>query len=274
MKNEDIKKAFQRLTPSDETKEKMFNAILEKASAEPVRTPWFIRFRPQISAVGALAACGVLFTFAALNPHIIGNKNHFVETKPIEESTAVAVIPEENSEEAYAVTTCTSIASKASAKATEHEKKTTSTEVKTSLYAAAVTTAAYKETTVLSSAATSASSVLKTTLQTETTEEVPPAETETKPVATTSVSTSRQNLYGDMYDYSLVSWAGKSYTTDYEEISYSKLVKNLGSGAAFSETSDGAYTILIYEIEGISPEEGFAVHYMGETSFYYFYCVE
>lgn len=270
MKNEDIKKAFQRLTPSDETKEKMFNAILEKASAEPVRTPWFIRFRPQISAVGALAACGVLFTFAALNPHIIGGKDNFVETSPIAENAAVTAFTEENSEE----NADDSHAAITSAKTTEHEKTTTSTEVKTSLYAAAVTTAAYKETTVLSSVVTSASSVLKTTLQTETTEEVPPAETETKPVATTSVSTSRQNLYGDMYDYSLVSWAGRRYTTDYEEISYSSLVKNLGSGAAFSETSDGAYTILIYEIEGISPEEGFAVHYMGETSFYYFYCVE
>lgn len=264
MKNEDIKKAFECLTPSDETKEKMFDAILEKASAEPVKTPWFIRFRPQIGAVGALAACGVLFTFAALNPHIIGGKDNFVETKPIEENAAVTAFTEENTKETIVT----------SAKTTECEKTTTSTEVKTSLYAAAVTTAAYKETTVLSSAATSAPAVLKTTLQTETTEEVPPAETETKPANTTSVSTSRQNLYGDMYDYSLVSWAGRSYTTDYEEISYSSLVKNLGSGAAFSETSDGAYTILIYEIEGISPEEGFAVHYMGETRFYYFYCVE
>ncbi|MGN0631339.1 MAG: hypothetical protein ACI4JN_08450 [Ruminococcus sp.] len=264
MKNEDIKKAFECLTPSEEAKDRMFEAILEKSSEESLKTPWFIRFRPVISTAGALAACGVLFTFAALNPHITGGKNDFVETKPAMESPAVTVISDENVTTS-AVTSVTAKSSETSAKTTNSDKMTTWDEVKTSAQAAEITTAAYTETTAVQTAAETTAPA--TAASTVCDEEVSASETET----VTTAATSAADLYGDLYDFSLVSWAGRDYTTSYEEVPYSSLVSNLGSGAAFSDTSEGAYTILIYEIEGVPVEKGFAVHYMGQNSYYYFY---
>lgn len=268
MKNEDIKKAFECLTPSEETKEKMFDAILEKASEKPLEKPWFIRFRPMISTAGALAACAALFTFAALNPQITGGKNGFVETKPSTESAAVTVLSEENA----AATTPTSVTAKSSetsVKTTGSQTMTTSAEVKTSAHAAEITTAADAGTIPVQTAA--ATTVATTAVQTETAEETTTASvTEIAAETTTNVA----NLYGDLYDFSLVSWAGRDYTTSYEEVPYKNLVKNLGSGAAFSDTAEGAFTILIYEIKGIPPEKGFAVNYMGQTNYYYFYNAE
>ena len=270
MKNEDIKKAFECLTLSEEAKDRMFEAILEKSSEESLKTPWFIRFRPVISTAGAIAACAALFTFAALNPQITGGKNDFVETKPAMENTAVTVV----SDEIGAVTELTSVtataeSSETSLKTTASQVMTTSTEVKTSAAAAEITTAAdAAETPVQTAASTAAITGAATTaVQTEITEETTASVIET----VTETTTNAANLYGDLYDFSLVSWAGRDYTTSYEEVPYSSLVSNLGSGAAFSDTAEGAYTILIYEIEGIPVEKGFAVHYMGQNSYYYFY---
>lgn len=264
MKNEDIKKAFECLTPSEEAKDRMFEVILEKSSEESLKTPWFIRFRPVISTAGAIAACAALFTFAALNPQITGGKNNFVETKPAMESPAVTVISDENMTTTD-LTSVTAESSETSVKTTASQTMTTSTEVKTSAKAAEITTAAYTKTTAVQTAAETTPPA--TTASTVCESEVSVSETET----VTSDATSVADLYGDLYDFSLVSWAGRDYTTSYEEVPYSSLVSNLGSGAAFSDTSEGAYTILIYEIEGVPVEKGFAVHYMGQNSYYYFY---
>lgn len=266
MKNEDIKKAFESLSPSEEAKERMLEAILEKASAEPERAPWYIRFRPQIGAAGALAACAALFTFAAVNPQITGSRNDFVETKPSQVSQESAAVTEISIEKAVTTAVSTAITTETFTKSTAESTRTTAGEVKT-------TSGSAVETAAVTGAATTKATAAETTAVTTAAETKPATQSVTNDdeAVVTTVTTSAAELYGDMYEFNHVFWAGREYATNYEEVAYSSLVTNLGSGAAFSDTSDGAYTILIYEIEGVPVEKGFAVHYMGQMNYYYFY---
>lgn len=272
MKNEDIRKAFDSISPSEEAKERMLRNIMAKAGNDSVNessakpecaAPWYIRFRPQLGAVGALAACAAVAAAFVLNPAFKKSEsNDFVQgTRPAVTSEAVTSARET---EATAAET-TAVSETSQTKTSECTTVTTavsSAETKKAETSAALTSKAVCHTTSTSVCtepvcAATVSSALTTVSSAP----------ETTTVSTASIT---QSLYGDPFDFRSVSWAGVSYSTDYAEISYSKLSGCLGSGVAMSDEM-GTYTILLYQIQGVPVEDAVAVQYIGQTNFYYFY---
>lgn len=280
MKNDEIKKAFECLTPDDAAKERMLQGIMAKsaamkheASAEPETAPWYVRFRAPIGFCAAAMACAMVFTIAVSNPAIVQNgssRQQFLATRPAAAVTTAARVTETS------VTT----------EATEAQSIAYTTSPLTGGTTAATSTEAAEETETVVSTATPPTTepVVHSSLTTETSE-APQTTTVTEAVITTSASAEtvttitevsiKQSLYGDLYDFNLVTWAGRSYATDYAVADYSRLSgKHLGSGVAMGENADGFYTILLYELEGVPVEEGFAVQYAGQTAYYIFYSID
>lgn len=277
MKNDEIKKAFESLTPDDAAKERMLRGIMAKsaameheASAEPKAMPWFIRFKAPIGFCAAAMACAMVFTIALSNPAIVQNgssRQQLLETRPAAETTRMS-----------AIVTTTTAATEAATEA-QITTYTTSpltggtTAAKSAVTTETVVSTATPPTTepvVLSSLATETSEALQTTTATETVTTVTTAET----VGTTTEVSIKPSLYGDLYDFNLVTWAGRSYATDYALADYSQLSTNLGSGVATGENAEGTYTILLYELKGTPVENGFAVQYAGQTAYYIFYSID
>ena len=92
MNNDDIRKAYDRLTPDEETKERMLRAIMarsaemeQEASAKPVIVPWYVRLRVPMGISAAAMACAMVFTLASNNPELVQNgalRQEMLETKP------------------------------------------------------------------------------------------------------------------------------------------------------------------------------------------------
>lgn len=281
MKSEDIRKAFESITPSDEAKERMLKAIIEKSqtatentSARPADTPWYVKFRAQIGVCGAAAVCAAVFAITVMNPGIanIGGKDNFVETQPYCESTetraAVTTVITDISD-ADQTTAYTTSAPK---KAANHTEKTPQNTTGTSevLSAAVIECSA----ATVQTQRTIITEIATTTAPKETTQSVITTATEIPTQTETAATTASGNpsLYGNLFDFSRATWAGRSYATDYAEVSYGKLMNLLGSGVAMDD-ENGTYTILIYEMKGVPVEEGFAVQYIGQTNYYAFYNV-
>ncbi|MGN0584630.1 MAG: hypothetical protein ACI4JD_04180 [Ruminococcus sp.] len=284
MKNEDIKRAFESLTPNEESKERMLRAIMEKsaavlneASAEPVKVPWYVRYRAQLGMCTAAAVCAAVFGVAVLNPAFVknsGDKAALVEKVTCTETTAVT-------EEAKTETSVNTQTEKASHTTKVTVKSTEASEVKETKTLPAVTeikgTDAPEKPAVTTCAVTGTTqkvTAASTEMTVVTDEEIVTSMSEVQTEVTTSGTTSRPSLYGDLYDFNHVTWAGLNYATSYEEISYSKIVNHLGSGVATGDGVEGTYTILLYEIKGMPVEKGIAVQYAGQTSYYVFYSVE
>lgn len=284
MKNEDIKRAFESLTPNEESKERMLKVIMEKSaavlnetSAEPVRVPWYVRYKAQLGMCTAAAVCAAVFGFAVLNPALVknsGDKAALVEKVTCTETTAVTEEAKTETSvntqtEKASQTTEITVKSTAASTVTATETLPAVTEIKgtEAPEKPAVTTGAVTETTQKVTAA-----VTEVTVVTD--EEIVTSLSEEQTDVTTSVTVSRPSLYGDLYDFNHVTWAGLSYATSYEEIPYSKIVNHLGSGVATGDGVEGTYTILLYEIKGMPLENAIAVQYAGQTSYYVFYSVE
>lgn len=94
MKDMDIKKAFESITPSEDARERMFNAIINKKSAADASameeniykksktSPWYVRFKTQIGICGTVAVCAAAFAITIMNPGIknIKQNNILIET--------------------------------------------------------------------------------------------------------------------------------------------------------------------------------------------------
>lgn len=280
MKNDDIRKAFDSLTPDDAARERMLKGIMAKSaamqqetSAEPETAPWYIRFRAPIGFCAAAMACVMVFTIAVSNPAIVQNgssRQQLLETRPAaSETTAVraAVTSAVTTSEAQITTytTTSPLTGGTAASVTTEAAKMTETVVST---AAPPTT----EPVVHSSLSTEATEAQLTTTATEAV--ITTTVSEEAVTTTTEVST-KPSLYGDLYDFNLVTWAGRSYATDYAVADYSQLSgKHLGSGVATGENAEGIYTILLYELQGVPVEDGFAVQYAGQTAYYIFYSID
>ena len=107
MNNDDIRKAYDRLTPDEETKERMLRAIMarsaemeQEASAKPVIVPWYVRLRVPMGISAAAMACAMVFTLASNNPELVQNgalRQEMLETKP----TATTIVTENEVTGAY-----------------------------------------------------------------------------------------------------------------------------------------------------------------------------
>lgn len=282
MKNEDIKKAFESLTPSDDAKERMLKAIIAKSAAAPdvkpaktESTPWHIRLKVPIGVCTAAMACAAAFAITLLNPGLLNNDktDNFVGTQPFCEntdiftSTAITEPVTQASETALTVKKSGGMAACAAMTTdciTKNVKEEISfTETVMSQKPADVSTTIITETTAA------------TTTSVKTTEN--PANTTTLTKSTDHTETSDESnstgssLYGNLFDFRSITWAGISYSTDYIETSYDNINSFLGSGAAVNYETNKVYTVLIYELKNVPIEKGFAVQYIGQSNYYVFY---
>lgn len=108
MKDNEIKKAFESLTPSDEARKRMFNAIINKNSAADAtamnavkkhsyKSPWYVRFKPQIGICSTAAICIAAFALTITNPEIKNIEQNNIQMEYVDFS--------ENNESIYKNTT-------------------------------------------------------------------------------------------------------------------------------------------------------------------------
>lgn len=282
MKNEDIKKAFESLTPSNDAKERMLKAIIEKSASSPNTrekdnaAPWHIRFKTPLGVCTAAIACAAAFAITFLNPGLLNNKtSDFVETPTVCRSTTVS--------------TSTAVITDFSAQTSEiiiTNKKDDGMAAFAPASTENILNNAQKEisftTTVMSQKTDSASTNKSECSSVSTT-----VNTTEAPVKTTTASSESTNhtetsddgnntgssLYGDLFNFNSITWAGRNYKTDYIETFYSNINSFLGSGAAINYDDGKVYTVLIYELKNVPVEDGFAVQYIGQPNYYVFYNV-
>ncbi len=283
MKNEDIKKAFESLTPSDDAKERMLKAIMAKSAVTPdiktaraKSTPWYIRLKVPIGVCTAAMTCAAAFAVTLLNPGLLNNNktDNFVEIQHscenAETSTnAVATEPvtqpvksDLNIKKGGDMAALTSIPLDFAEKGVQMTAASTTKHITSQKPNEALTTTVTKATNVTSnSVKTTECSTSNTTVTTVT------EQTETSGGSTPSGG----SLYGDPFDFRSLTWAGINYSTDYTEVSYDNINGFLGSGAAMNYETNKVYTVLIYELENVPVEKGFAVQYIGYSNYYIFY---
>ncbi len=296
MKNDDIKRAFEAMTPDENAKERMLKGIMEKAeqasvqsSAERETLPWYTRFKMPLGYCTAAMACAMVFTIAVSNSALLHNNQEGQQMLAVPETTTTTAAVQ------------TEAASPTTAKTVETTVKTTAATEKAVAATTTVQTAASTEkeeaiqttlaaVTDVAPIVTTAQTVISPTIKpvdsSLTTTGIPTELITTTPTRLTTVTASSADttvtstvsilpsLYGNLYDFNQVVWAGRSYATDYSIVDFDTLTDFLGSGVATGSESDATYTILVYEIEGLPMEDGFAVQYAGQTAYYAFYNVD
>lgn len=296
MNHDEIKRAWDRLTPDEETKERMLSAILEKSaameqetSAKPVGMPWYVRLRIPMGVSAAAMACAVIVTLAVGNPLLVNNGSSRQEllgtqpvsgmhtTEPVVSAYTGTCAADADTEAAWAsVTTQTTSLTTVTTDLTETSLdiflKEGGAVLETSASQKPMVSAVVTTPTEMPAASSDTTAAPVTTLTTVT----EMTETQTSLTETAEQTTTKTNppsLYGNLYDFNHVSWAGLSYDTSYETVAYEDLENHLGSGVAVGDTVGGSYTILLYEIHGMPVERGLAVQYAGQNEYYLFYCV-
>jgi hypothetical protein len=277
------------MTPDDATKARMFSAIMEQSaatqrqeSAEPKKAPWYVRLRIPMGVTAAAMACAMMITLAVGNPLLGNNGSSRQELlAEIPDSGIVTTISAEHADTTQtSTTTVTSHSTVASTGATHGAVAATSVgQTASGTPAVTEVAAAAAEETVETEAVQQTETVAAISTQ--------PVETETKPVLTEVTEAPSQvetttvtrysalpSLYGSMFDFNHVSWAGRSYDTTYAEVSSDLLADYLGSGVAMGDTVSGSYTILLYQMQGVPVEQGIAVQYAGQNGFYLFYRID
>ncbi len=279
MMNDKIKKAYDSITPDSTAKERMLRNIMAKSeelkqevSAEPQKAPWYIRLKTPIGFCTAAMACAMVFTIALTDPAIVkngGSRQQMLETQTAQttEQPKITTIAAEMQNTTYTTSLLTGDTTAVTEAADE-------TEIVVST-AVPPTTAPVVHSSLTTDAAAELTTTAEEIMTTTTAEMVVTTETSAETVTTTTEVTTNPSLYGDLYDFNLVTWAGRSYATDYVVADYSQLSgKHLGSGVATGENAEGIYTILLYELQGVPVEEGFAVQYAGQTAYYIFYSID
>jgi len=284
MKDNEIKKAFESLTPSDEARKRMFNAIINKNSAADAtamnavkkhsyKSPWYVRFKPQIGICSTAAICIAAFTLTITNPEIKNIEQNNIQMEYVDFS--------ENDESIYKNTTTAQ--SENNFGQLENNEKSILNSKNPKLKNSSnnnKTTTAYKSPkddtvfTGLSEYITKATSIvskpIETTVSSSTLTTV--KTTAVKETATV-MSTVKNPIYMNFLDFNCIIWNNNTYTTNYTEIEYSDIADSLGSSTALNN-NDQSYSIVLYKIKNMPIEQGFAVQYAGKSNYYVFYNME
>lgn len=285
MKDNEIKKAFESLTPSDEARKRMFNAIINKNSAADAtamnavkkhsyKSPWYVRFKPQIGICSTAAICIAAFTLTITNPEIKNIEQNNIQMEYVDFS--------ENDESIYKNTT-TSKSENNFGQIENNENSILNAKnpkLKNSSDNNNKTTTAYKSPkddtvfTGLSEYITKATSIvskpIETTVSSSTLTTV--KTTAVKETATV-MSTVKNPIYMNFLDFNCIIWNNNTYTTNYTEIEYSDIADSLGSSTALNNNCQ-SYSIVLYKIKNMPIEQGFAVQYAGKSNYYVFYNME
>lgn len=278
MKDRDIKKAFESITPSEDARKRMFNAIINKKSAadasameeniyEKSKTsPWYVRFKTQIGICGTVAVCAAAFAITIMNPGIKNIKQNNILTETIDYS----------GDDLFTYTETTTTISENNFKLTEKNKefvlknndmdntaakttkpdKDSKDENMSSIYSESSEYITQATEIITKPAVTTIASTTLTTVKT---------------IETVTFTTTVSNpIYKDFLDFNCITWNNKTYTTNYTKADYSSLSDYLGSSAALNSDRQ-TYSIILYKIKDMPVEQGFAVQYAGRTDYYIFY---
>lgn len=284
MKDNEIKKAFESLTPSDEARKRMFNAIINKNSAADAtamnavkkhsyKSPWYVRFKPQIGICSTAAICISAFALTITNPEIKNIEQNNIQMEYVDFSA--------NDESIYKNTTTAQ--SENNFGQLENNEKSILNSKNPKLKNSSdnnKTTTAYKSPkddtvfTGLSEYITKATSIvskpIETTVSSSTLTTV--KTTAVKETATV-MSTVKNPIYMNFLDFNCIIWNNNTYTTNYTEIEYSDIADSLGSSTALNNNCQ-SYSIVLYKIKNMPIEQGFAVQYAGKSNYYVFYNME
>jgi len=286
MKDNEIKKAFESLTPSDEARERMFNAIINKNSAADAtdmnavkkhsyKSPWYVRFKPQIGICSTAAICVVAFTLTITNPGIKNIEQNNIQMEYVDfaendesicKNTTTAQSENnfgqlENNENSILNTKNPKLKNSSD----NNNEKTTSAYKNPKDDAVFTDSSEYitKATGIVSKPIeTTVSSSTFTTVKTTAIKET-----------TTVMSTAKNPIYMNFLDFNCIIWNNNTYITNYTEIEYSDIADSLGSNTALNNNGQ-SYSIVLYKIKNMPIEQGFAVQYAGKSNYYVFYNME
>lgn len=285
MKDNEIKKAFESLTPSDEARKRMFNAIINKNSAADAtamnavkkhsyKSPWYVRFKPQIGICSTAAICIAAFTLTITNPEIKNIEQNNIQMEYVDFS--------ENDESIYKNTT-TSKSENNFGQIENNENSILNAKnpkLKNSSDNNNKTTTAYKSPkddtvfTGLSEYITKATSIVSKPIETTVSSStLTTVKTTAVKETTTVMSTTKNPIYMNFLDFNCIIWNNNTYTTNYTEIEYSDIADSLGSSTALNNNGQ-SYSIVLYKIKNMPIEQGFAVQYAGKSNYYVFYNME
>lgn len=299
---EKIRSALEPLTPDEAVKNRMYLRILQRtASCQRKKRPWYLRWQVPAGICTVALACVVVIA-AAVHTRLPQNGTEQLEVVP---PTVTAVMKEETQ---TAVQTQTTFATQAQTSVQSGTKSIVTRSVDAVL-ADPAESGGQTQTITIDTAQDSQSSseaqnsehkpichgtsVETTPVQTEVSAEytVPAvvetrsttASVNTKPVATetqaameTAPSEESSQIGGDIppirqniYLYNMLSWDGLRYETAYMPVDSRDLVY-LGPGVTDGIDVSDTYTVLVYEIDGVDPDEQLAVQYVGENCYYLF----
>lgn len=261
-----IQQALQHLSPDEAAKDRMYAQILKHAAdaeRKEARRPWYRRWQTASAGICTVAlACAVVMMAAVHSRMPQNGTDQLVVLQPTTETAVVTALPEQPPEtqtQPFITTTSANTAEDAvqtGAVTTAVQTETAQTTVKKTT-AAETQTKPVRTTTAVTKA---------TTAQTQPTE---PAQT----TVTTKSSQSNISIRQNIYLYHILVWQGISYDTQYTEISSRELDEYLGNGITNGEDVDDTYVVLIYSVKGADGAQQLAIQYAGTNQYYLFTAV-
>ena len=283
-----IQQALQHLSPDEAAKDRMYAQILKHAAdaeRKEARRPWYRRWQTASAGICTVAlACAVVMMAAVHSRMPQNGTDQLVVLQPTTETAVVTALPEQ---QPFITTTSANTAEKPqesrASQPAEHQTAETACAAVTdaaedAVQTGAVTTAVQTETAQTTVKKTTAAetqtkpvrtttAVTKaTTAQTQPTE---PAQT----TVTTKSSQSNISIRQNIYLYHILVWQGISYDTQYTEISSRELDEYLGNGITNGEDVDDTYVVLIYSVKGADGAQQLAIQYAGTNQYYLFTAV-
>lgn len=282
MKDNDIKKAFESLTPNDEARERMFNAIINKNSTadataikkntykKPKVSPWYVRFKPQIGICSTAVICAAAVALIIMNSELRNIKQNniyiecidFLEDDDLKYKSTTTTQSENNEDSVLNADLKNDSADSESVKTTSLYKDSKNDNISDVSPVPAEYTA--KTTSIISKPIeTMASSSTLPTVKTTVTKE------------TNNVTSNNENkIYmKNFIDFNCIIWNNQTYSTNYTQVEYNSISDSLGSSTALNDNGQ-TYSIVLYKIKNMPIEQGFAVQYAGRTDYYIFYNIE
>ena len=289
-----IQQALQHLSPDEAAKDRMYAQILKHAAdaeRKEARRPWYRRWQTASAGICTVAlACAVVMMAAVHNRMPQNGTDQLVVLQPTTETAVVTALPEQPPEtqtQPLITTTSANTAEKpqesrasqpakrqtaetacaavtdAAEDAVQTEPVTTAVQTETAQTTVKKTTAAETQTKPVR---TTTAVTKATTAQTQPTE---PAQT----TVTTKSSQSNISIRQNIYLYHILVWQGISYDTQYTEISSRELDEYLGNGITNGEDVDDTYVVLIYSVKGADGAQQLAIQYAGTNQYYLFTAV-
>lgn len=297
-----IQQALSHLSPDEDAKDRMYYAVLQRASQQPVKKKaWYLRWQTSAGVCAAAMAC-VVVMLAAVHGRMPQNGS---EQLPIVQLQTMATTISDSSSGTLPLQTTGGVDSQPKKTTTisrtvqenadsETETRAASEECQTEMQLSAteapmqavqVTSKegeSHHAATVTEPKETQVSQTQPTAKKTEPTVMVTTAGTATRtepseiqPSVTTAALSSEEDpseeppIQQNIYLYHKLTWNDVYYDTQYVETASRGLIY-LGSAVTCGESVDDTYVVLVYAISGTDPTQRLAVQYAGKDAYYIF----